>query len=150
MRLQIADVQEQTHVAEVRHEAMQAQIADLQRRLGIAETATTSTEIRSVDWNRTLDPKIVRVSTEAHVPAEVLKARIELWLDDAGTEKDQCRLEHSSDPCKYMVIRFAGTTHIADGHVGKTLGSNRTRPTDGSAPQYKEINITVRDKTYKL
>ena len=63
--MQIVDVQEQTNLAETRHEAMAAQIADPQRRLGIAETATTSSDIRSVEWNRTLDPAIVRVSAEA-------------------------------------------------------------------------------------
>ena len=65
---------------------MQRQITELERRLGIAETATSPTELRTVDWDRPLDPCIVRVSADTHVHLAEITKEIERWLEEAGID----------------------------------------------------------------
>ena len=77
IRAEITDVREQNQETITIQEGMQRQIAELERRLGIAETATCSSEVRSVDWGRTLDASIVRVSADAHVPLVEITKKVE-------------------------------------------------------------------------
>ena len=71
---------------------MQRQIAELERRLGIAENASCVSDIRSVDWDRPLDPAIVRVSADTHVPLAAATEQIGKWLDEASIERESWRI----------------------------------------------------------
>ena len=67
---------------------MQRQIAGLERRLGIAENAPSNTDLRSVDWDRTLDTTIIRVPSDAHVPRAAAEQHIGAFLEEAGIDHD--------------------------------------------------------------
>ena len=96
--------------------------------------------MRTVDWDRTLDLAIVRVSANAPVPLAEITKEIERWLEDAGIDKDQFRVENANNPTRNVVVSFTGTSYIADQLVGKALASipKPTTPTT-----YKEFFITT-------
>ena len=140
IRGEIRDVKDQQEMALTAQEGMQRQIAELERRLGIAENATCSSDIRSVDWDRALDPAIVRVSADTHVPLAAAAEKIGQWLDEAGIDRESWRIDNSGDPVRNITVRFVGNYFMSEALVGKALGSIRLATTPVT---FKEFSIAT-------